>query len=372
VILAVNAGSSSLKLALVEPDDSVICSQSSRLSGADRPTISSAIEQILGQPAAPPVDVAVHRVVHGGPHHDGPAWVDAELDKDLERLRSLAPLHNPPALAAIETLEARMPGLPQAACFDTAFHRTIPPEAATYPIPKGWTARWGLRRYGFHGLSHSWASRRAAALLGRPPHGLRLVTAHIGSGASLAAVRDGLSVDTTMGFTPLEGLVMSTRSGTVDPGLLLWAQRQGNLSAAEVEAVLEHDSGLLGMSGRSGNLREVIASADQGDSAAGLAYGVYLHRLRASICAMAGAMGGIDGLVFTGGAGEASPRLRHDACRGLEFLGLVLDEVSNEAALGSDAIISPADSPVSVAVVATREHLEMAREVRRLLQRPQP
>jgi acetate kinase len=362
MILVVNAGSSSLKLRVLDDDDQLAAAVDLPMpnSGGMREALAAFLA------GAPDLTAAGHRVVHGGPGHVGPARLDGALDDELERLCDLAPLHNPPALAGIRALEELWPALPQAACFDTAFHASLPPAAYTFAIPRAWASQWGLRRYGFHGLSHAWASRRAAALLDRPVSSLRLVTAHLGSGASLAAVAAGRSVDTTMGFTPLDGLVMSTRPGTVDPGVVLWVQQRGGLTADETEHALEHDSGLLGISGVSGDLRHVLDAIDAGDGAARLAYDVYLHRLRAGIAAMAAAMGGIEGLVFTGGAGEASARLRHDACDGLGFLGISLDDDLNWAAAG-DAVVSAPESPVATAVVETREDLEIARQVRALL-----
>jgi acetate kinase len=269
---------------------------------------------------------------------------------------------------AIRAMQRLSPDLPQVACFDTAFHATLADEAAVYAVPWEWTKRWGLRRYGFHGLSHSWASRRAAELIGPQPGGLRLVTAHLGSGASLAAVVGGRSVDTTMGFTPLDGLVMSTRSGSLDPGMVLWLQEHGELAPEAIEGTLERESGLLGVSGRSGDLRVILDAADGGDARARLAYGIYLHRLRALIASMTAAMGGLDGLVFTGGAGENSARLRADGCRGLEFLGVAVDDAANERRDGiADRLVSPAGAPVAVAVVTAREDVEIARQVRKVL-----
>jgi acetate kinase len=271
-------------------------------------------------------------------------------------------------VAAIRALQRLSPDLPQVACFDTAFHATLADEAAIYAVPWEWTRRWELRRYGFHGLSHAWASRRGAELLGRRHGGQRLVTAHLGSGASLAAVVGGRSVDTTMGFTPLEGLVMSTRSGSLDPGMLLWLHDQGGLAPDAIWQALERESGLLGVSGRSGDLRVVLDAADDGDDRARLAYGIYMHRLRALIASMAAAMRGLDGLVFTGGAGENSARLRADACQGLEFLGVALDGAANEQHDGlADRLVSPAGAAVAVAVVTAREDVEIARLVREVL-----
>jgi acetate kinase len=251
------------------------------------------------------------------------------------------------------------------ACFDTAFHTTLPAAASTYALPLAWRTL-GVRRYGFHGLSHEWASRRAADLLGRPVEELRLVTAHLGAGASLCAVWGGSSVDTTMGFTPLDGLVMATRSGTVDPGALLWLQRSAGLSAVEIEAGLEHDSGLLGLSGISGDLRDVEAAVGRGDGNAQLARDVYVHRLRGSVAAMVAALGGLDALVFTGGVGEHAAGVRADVCAGLLHLGLRVDPRANLAAAG-DADVSDAAAVAATLVVTAREDLQIARQTRQLL-----
>jgi acetate kinase len=256
-----------------------------------------------------------------------------------------------------------LPDVPHVACFDTAFHATIPPAAATYALPRAWRERWPLRRFGFHGLSHAYAARRAAHLLGRPPAALRLVTAHLGAGASLAAIRDGRSVDTTMGFTPLEGLVMATRSGSVDPGLVLWIQQEGGLPVGEIAAGLEHESGLLGLAG-SADMRDVLKAAEAGERDALLARDVYLHRLRAEIAAMAAALGGLDALVFTGGVGENSPMIRELAVEGLGFLGVSIDPDRNDARGAGDRFASQSGSAAGVLVVESREDLEIARLAR--------
>ena len=316
-ILTVNAGSSSLKLRVLDGEDRVLAARDGGPVG-DADALRGKLEAVLVE--AGPVDATGHRVVHGGSEFDGPALVDPGVEEQLERLADLAPLHNPPAVAAMRALEALRPGLPSVACFDTAFHATIPAAASTYAVPTAWSERWPLRRYGFHGLSHAYASRRAAEWLGRPLSELRLVTAHLGAGASLAAVSGGRSVDTTMGFTTLEGLVMATRSGSVDPGLLLWVQRHGELGPEEMERALDHEAGLLALSGRSGDMREVIAGLEEGDERCRLAFDVYIHRLVAGVAAMAAAMDGIDALVFTGGVGENSPRVRDAAAERLLFL----------------------------------------------------
>ncbi len=374
-VLVVNAGSSSVKLRVVGDGSTLEGACDLERHGDDG--LGAALDAFLD--AAPPVEAAGHRVVHGGADYRAPLLVDADADAHLVALADLAPLHNPPGLAAIHALRAHRPGLPQVACFDTTFHDTIPDDASTFALPARWRVAWGIRRYGFHGMSHAWASRRAAALLGRPLEGLRLVTAHLGAGASLAAVAEGRSVDTTMGFTPLDGLVMATRPGALDPGAVLWAMRHGGLSADEVERELEHGAGLAGLAPSSGgDLRRILASADGGDADARLAYGVYLHRLRGAVAQMVAAMGGIDGLVFTGGAGEGSARLRSDACAGLGFLGVPSVPAGPGPAAGGagagppeggagDRVLSAAGAAVAVLVVAAREDLEIDRQVREVL-----
>jgi acetate kinase len=286
--------------------------------------------------------------------------IDDAVVGAIADLTDLAPLHQPRAVAGINAARRALPGTPQVACFDTAFHAGLPPAAAQYALPDRWIRQFGLRRFGFHGLSHGYAARRAAELLGRDPAGLRIVTCHLGAGASLAAVQGGRSIDTTMGFTPLEGLVMATRSGTVDPGLIMWLLQHGNLSTDEVGAGLEKSAGLAGLSRLpSGDMREVLRAADSGDEPARLALDVYVHRLRREIAAMAAAMNGLDALVFTGGIGEHSPRVRAAAAASLTFLGVSLDPAQD--GVSSDADIS-GSGPVRVLVVTAREDLEIARQ----------
>jgi acetate kinase len=364
-VLTVNAGSSSLKLRLLDGNDAVV-RESERSAVTDAAALRGELVAILDEAGA---DAAGHRVVHGGAEFTAPTVVDPRVEADLDRLADLAPLHNPPAVAAIRALESVAPGLPTIACFDTAFHATIPPAAATYAVPAAWRRRWPLRRFGFHGLSHAYASRRSAELLGRPLSELRLVTAHLGAGASLAAVQNGRSVETTMGFTPLEGLVMATRSGSVDPGLLLWVQRHGELGAEEMERALDGEAGLLALSGRSGDMREVLTGIDAGDERCRLAFEVYLHRLAAGIAAMAAAMGGLDALVFTGGVGENAPRVREAAAAATAFLGVELDPGGNADPTG-DAILSRPGAAVATLRVRAREDIEIARQVRETLAAP--
>ncbi|MFW3170981.1 acetate/propionate family kinase [Geodermatophilus sp. CPCC 206100] len=357
-LLVVNAGSSSLKLSLL-PDDGEPAAATTveRWQGAGH---LEPLAEFLGR--CGPVDAVGHRVVHGGPRHTAPAPVDDLLVAYLYSISHLAPLHQPRALAGIRAVRDLLGDVPAVACFDTAFHATLPPAARTYAVPREWNARWGLRRYGFHGLSHAHAVRRGAELLGRPPEDLRIVTCHLGAGASLAAVRQGRSVDTTMGFTPLAGLVMNTRPGTLDPGLLLWLLEHGEVPREELADVLEHDAGLRGLSGTSGDLREVLAGRDSGDPACALALDVYLHRLVREAAAMTAATSGLDLLVLTGGVGEHAWQVREALGAGLAHLGVALDPAANRAATG-DAEISAPGSAARTVVVTAREDREIRRQV---------
>jgi acetate kinase len=357
LVLVVNAGSSSLKLSVLDDADAVVAAGGvGEWDGQD----TSALDKVIEQAGA--LDAVGHRVVHGGPDLRGPVVVGAETQAKIEALTPLAPLHQPRALAGIRAAAALLPGVPAVACFDTAFHATLPAAAATYALPLTWR-ELGVRRYGFHGLSHAWASRRAAELLGRPAEELRLVTAHLGAGASLCAVAGGRSVDTTMGFTPLDGLVMATRAGSVDPGALLWLQRERGLVASDIESALEHESGLLGLFGPSGDMRDVEAGLARHDADARLAYDVYIHRLRSSIATMTASLSGLDALVFTGGVGEHSAQVRADACAGLAYLGLALDPSANPS-VAADADVSDPAAAAATLVVTSREDRQIAGETR--------
>jgi acetate kinase len=360
-VLTVNAGSSSLKLRLLDPDDTLAGVEElpAERGRADAADVAAALAR-LG-----PADAVGHRIVHGGTRFPGPVRLDDEVMAALRSLTALAPLHQPAALAAVDAVRAALPGVPAVACLDTAFHAHLPAAAATYALPRDWRERHQLRRYGFHGLSHAYAARRAAELLGRPVQELRVVTCHLGAGASLAAVAGGRSVDTTMGFTPVEGLVMATRPGTVDPGLLVWLIEHGGHTAGEVSDALEHRCGLLALAG-SADMRAVLGGCARGDRAATLARDVYLHRLRGLIAAMAAAMDGLDALVFTGGVGERAGEIRLGAAAGLGFLGVAVDADADASAV-PDADVSAPDARVRTLVVAAREDLEMAREVRATL-----
>jgi acetate kinase len=308
-------------------------------------------------------DAVGHRIVHGGTEFSAPVVLDEEVVEQLNELVDLAPLHQPKSLAALEAVTEALPRLPAVGCFDTAFHATLSEGAATYAVPRDWWKRLHVRRYGFHGLSHSYASRRAGQMLRRSDgDGLRVVTCHLGAGASLAAVLNGQSVDTTMGFTPLEGLVMATRSGSVDPGLVLWLLEHEGLGTAELSQALEHESGLMALAGTP-DMREVLRRTD---SDAHLAVEVYLHRLRSGIGAMTAALGGLDALVFTGGVGENSAPIRERAVEGLGYLGVRIDREMNAIA-APDADLSAEGATARTLVVAAREDLEIARQVRSVL-----
>jgi acetate kinase len=357
-ILVVNAGSSSLKLTFLDPVGEVAAARTlERWQGEGDADPVAAFLSDVG-----PVDAVGHRVVHGGPRHSGPVVVDPLLVSYLWSISHLAPLHNPRALHGISAVEDLLPDVPQVACFDTTFHATLPPEAHTYALPREWNRRWQLRRYGFHGLSHGYAVRCGAELVGREPEDLRIVSCHLGAGASLAAVRDGVSVDTTMGFTPLAGLVMNTRPGTVDPGLLLWLLEHGGVPEPELADVLEHHAGLKGMTGTSGDLREVLAGRADGDADCALAVQVYVHRLVREIAAMAASAGGLDLLVMTGGVGEHAWPVREEAARRLAHLGVALDEHRNRATTG-DGEIGAEGAAVRTVVITAREDLEIRRQV---------
>jgi acetate kinase len=338
-ILVVNAGSTSLKLSIVRDDEST------------EPVAS------LDAAAALEVDAVAHRVVHGGPHFAEPVVVDEAVRHAIHDLDSLAPLHNAPALRGIEEAISSRPDVPHVAVFDTAFHASIPPAASTYAIPRRWREEWGIRRYGFHGLSVQWAAERVPVS--------RLVVCHLGGGCSVTAVRDGRSVDTTMGFTPLEGVPMSTRSGSVDPGALLYLLREEELTVESLDHALNFDSGLTGLVG-SGDMAELDERAVRADRDALLALDVFTYRVALAVAAMAVAAEGLDALVFTAGIGERSASTRAHVCERLGFLGVELDSEANSAAQ-PDVDVSTAASIVRVSVIGAREDLVAARATRALL-----
>ena len=348
-------------MSVLDKDDAIVADHEFDATGGrfDDAPLEAAVRAMSG------VEAVGHRVVHSGPRYPMSVRIDAEVVRYLATITDLAPLHMPAALAGIQAVQRLLPAVPAVACFDTAFHSQMPAASATYAIPSEWRHRYGIRRYGFHGFSHAHSARRAAQLLGQPETNLRAVTCHLGAGASLAAVWGGRSVDTTMGFTPLEGLVMATRSGSVDPGLLLWLQRHARITEPDLTDTLDRRSGLLALAGTS-DMRGLLNRVAAGDADAQLALDVYVHRLRAGIASMAAAMGGVDAVVFTGGVGENAPAVRTAAAAGLRFLGLEIDPTLNTNPIG-DADISAAEASVRTLVVRAREDIEVARDVRQVL-----
>jgi acetate kinase len=347
-VLVVNAGSTSLKLSLVDTDER------SR-------SVSS-----FAEVEPPSISAVAHRVVHGGSRFLDPAIVDADVLSEIRALEPLAPLHNVPALAGIEAARDAFPKLRHVAVFDTSFHRTIPAKAAEYAIPRSWR-EWGIRRYGFHGLSVQWCAERAPAILGGSGSGLRLVVCHLGGGCSVTAVRNGNSIDTTMGFSPMEGIPMTTRSGSIDPGALLYVLRERALEPDEVDHALNYESGIEGLAPGRAGMRDIEKAYAGGDRDAGLAFEVFVHRLTGAIAAMVASAGGLDALIFTAGIGEKSALVRERACRGLEFLGVRLDARANAVA-EPDCDVADEQSGVRVLVVGAREDLVAARAARELLE----
>ncbi|MEU6712132.1 acetate/propionate family kinase [Nonomuraea sp. NPDC046802] len=362
-ILTVNAGSSSLRLDLVQGGSVLDSAYAER--AVDPRAAGQELSAFLGGHFDRDIRAVAHRLVHGGSLVRAPVAADDETVEALRGITGLAPLHLPPALALVDAAREQLPAVPHALCPDTAFHAGLPEEAAVYPLPREWRERYGLRRYGFHGLSYAWAVDRVAELLGRPPGELSLVLAHLGGGSSVCAVEDGRSLDTSMGFTPLEGVPMSKRSGSVDPGMLMWLLSEDRLSLAELKEGLERRSGLLGLSdGRSGDTRDLVAAERDGDAAASLALKVFCHRVSREIAAAATSLRRIDALVFTGEIGWDQPEVREAVCRRLGLLGIRPPALGNRH---DDGPVSAYDAAVPVMVVQVREELQLARECLQVL-----
>lgn len=306
------------------------------------------------------IDIVGHRVVHGGQDYQESTLISPDVKKAIARLAVFAPVHNPVNLEGIEAIENILPNVPQIAVFDTAFHAQLPPAAFVYPGPYEWLEN-GIRRYGFHGISHQYCARRAAEILNRNLADLRLISCHLGNGCSLAAIRGGVSVDTTMGFTPLEGLMMGSRSGSIDPGIIIHLLRRSDITAEKLDNILNQNSGLKGISGVSSDMRQIVEAITQGNERSQLALDIYIHRLRAGIGAMLASLGGLDALIFTAGVGENSAFVRATACEAFGFMGLKLDGEKNQQVQG-DEDIATADSAVRVLVIHTQEDWEIARE----------
>ncbi|MGO8795092.1 MAG: acetate kinase [Candidatus Sulfotelmatobacter sp.] len=393
-ILVLNSGSSSQKSCLYEigealPDDPPAClwqakiewqedfadaeirnrrnfSEKSRIRVFSRTEATEHLLHALWEGGAKAVaspseiDVVGHRVVHGGPHFEDPVFITAEVKAAIAGVSAFAPLHNRAELEGMETIAQVLDDVPQVAVFDTGFHKKMPLFSAVYPGPYEWFTA-GIRRYGFHGINHKYCARRAAHLLHKDPDSLRLVSCHLGNGCSLAAIRSGKSIDTTMGFTPLEGLMMGTRSGSVDPGILTYLMRQSQFTGEQIDEILNKRSGLLGVSGVSGDMREILTAIQEGNERAKLAFDIYIHRLQSGIGAMIAVLGGIDALIFTAGVGENSPEVRAATCANLEYAGLKLDSNRNSQP-PDDQDISVPGSAVHILVIRAQEDWEIARD----------
>lgn len=373
-LLLLNVGSSGIKHTLLErAGESVRLEGEAALDDAASTTtadgaIERAMESLRGDidRAGVGVEAVAHRLVHGGHAFTNAVAIDAIVRQQLASLAELAPLHTPMALAAIDRAMTVWPGTPHIAVFDTTFHASLPDHAFTYPLPAALSQNHGLRRFGFHGLSHAWSAARVTQMAGAPL--ARIIVAHLGNGASVTAIRDGRSIDTTMGFTPMEGLMMGTRSGSVDPGLLLHLIERGGMTAADLDRVLNRESGLVGVSGVSSDMRAVEQASESGSASASLALRVFAHRARQAIGSMAVTLGGVDALVFTGGIGEHSVAMRAAIADGLGCLGLWLDDALNQTSR-PDAFITRPGTGGLIAVVEAREDLMMAREAEAVLRR---
>jgi len=373
-VLVLNPGSSSLKVSVLEPPNRDPLATASIDWGADATraadralAVAGALETIgANGVAASSIDAVGYRVVHGGSRFAAPTLIDDSVVAAIDELSSLAPLHNRIAADTIREARKVLPVIPHVAAFDTAFHASLPPAGYRYPVPEGWFRDWGIRRFGFHGLSVAWSTERAAELLGRPVEDLRLVVAHLGSGCSVTAVDAGRSVDTSMGMTPLEGLMMGTRAGSIDPGVLLDLLRSGRLTLAELADTLDHRSGLLGVSGRSADIRDLLAAEGARDAAAGLALELFVRRAAAGIAGASSALPVLDAVVFTGGIGEHSGPVRKRIVEWLAVLGVgdVRDEQATE-----DAVLSAARGRPAVLRVKAREDVVIAESVRAAVER---
>ena len=401
IVLVVNAGSSSLKCQLIESDGKVSLMKclAERVGGEDgimsvsfSPDFSKVVYKVPGltvaeclaklldimtdDPESPisglgQIDAVGNRIVAGGEYFTRATLIDETARANLAKCEELAPLHNPAADSCIDMLRKMMPKTPQVAVFDTAFHQTMPPKAYMYPLPMRYYDTYKIRRYGAHGTSHRYAAQQAANLLGRPVRDLGLITCHLGNGGSITAVSHGKSIDTTMGFTPLEGLMMGTRSGSIDPAIITYIMRQEGKTFDEMDEILNRESGILGISGKSGDMRDVLDAAAKGDEHANLAIDMYVYRIQKAIGGYYAAMTRTDAVVMTAGIGENSAELRERIFAGLAHMGMILDKERNDftGAIGSNRVISIDDSPIKICVVTTDEEMRIARETDALVSR---
>ncbi|WP_227766732.1 acetate/propionate family kinase [Zhaonella formicivorans] len=395
-VLVLNCGSSSIKYQLFNMEDESVLAKglveriglqgavlTHRPSGkekkviaADIPDHSVGIKMVLEAMVHPEhgvltkmeeIDAVGHRVAHGGSIFPKSALIDAQAKESIKSLFNIAPLHNPPAYLGIEAVEKALPGVPMVAVFDTSFHQTMPPAAYMYSLPYELYEKYGLRKYGFHGTSHKYVAYRAAALLNRPIEELKIITCHLGNGASITAIDGGKSIDTSMGFTPLEGLTMGTRCGDLDPAIVTFLEEQEGLSCSEVNNLLNKKSGVLGISGVSSDFRDIEEAAAQGNKRAQLALDVFAHDVKKYIGAYAAALNGLDVIVFTAGLGENSPEMREKICKDMEFFGIKLDGTKNKIR-GQEADVSADDSKVRIMVIPTNEELVIARDTKQIVE----
>ncbi|MBS4539755.1 acetate kinase [Clostridium sp. D2Q-11] len=312
------------------------------------------------------INAVGHRVVHGGEKFSDSVIIDEEVLKAIEECSELAPLHNPPNIMGIQACKELMPSTPMVAVFDTAFHQTMPESSYIYPLPYELYEKYGIRRYGFHGTSHKYVSQRAAAILGKDLEDLKIITCHLGNGASLTAVENGKSIDTSMGFTPLEGLAMGTRSGDIDPAIIIYLMEKEDMSISEINTLLNKKSGVLGISGVSSDFRDIEEAAEEGNNRAKLALDKFTARVKKYVGAYAAIMGGVDAVVFTAGLGENSPETREAICEGLDFMGISIDKDKNKVR-GKETVISTTDSKVKALLIPTNEELMIARDTKSLI-----
>lgn len=400
LVLVVNAGSSTLKCQLIQTDGKVrlmkclaerigdadavmevafapdfVASEQSVAGLSVEECLDLLLDILVSSPESPissldEIGAIGNRIVAGGEYFSASVLIDHDVLEKLKRCEELAPLHNPSADACIELMRRRLPHTPEAAVFDTAFHQTMPPKAYMYPLPKRYYTDYHIRRYGAHGTSHRYAAAQAASLLGRPLKDLGLITCHLGSGGSITAVNHGESIDTTMGFTPLEGLMMGTRSGSIDPAIVTYIMRREHISFDEMDVILNKDSGILGVSGLSSDMRTVLAAADEGDADAELAVEMYVYKVQKAIGSFYAAMTRTDAVVMTAGIGENSAELRERIFSGLAHMGMILDQEKNQVvgAIGTNRIVSIDDSPIKICVVTTDEEMRIARETDALVE----
>ncbi len=394
IVLVINCGSSSVKYQLIHTSTGEVLAKGiverigfndsvfSHVKGNGDKTVQTlpvknhtsamqyVLDSLVGKEGAvgdlSGINAVGHRFVNGGKYFTESVVVDENVLGKIRKLLDLAPLHNPANLLGIEACIAAMPDTPQVVVFDTAFHSKIRPEAYLYALPYEYYEKYGIRRYGFHGTSHYYVSRRAAELMGRPAGELKIITCHLGNGCSVDAVNGGYAVETSMGFTPLEGLMMGTRTGDVDAAAVLYIMKKEGYSPEEMDAIINKKSGLLGFSGVSSDIREVIDAAEAGNERAATALDMYCYRIKKYIAAYTGVLGGLDALVFTAGVGEHSPLVRGRSCAGLSCMGVEIDKAENEKATGGEAEISVENSPVRIFVIPTNEEIVIAREAERL------